>query len=350
VVFARDSTLLAVPFDLSELAVMGNPVPLGINVAANPPTGAAQFVLGREGTLVYAPGGPGDSPSAPAVRRDRKGQVQPAFRAPVRCENLTVAPDGERIAFTIVDAQNEVGVYDLRNSTLTRLTFDAAEDVYPIWTRNGQMITFVSSRDGPLNLYQKAADGNGPETRLTRSPYDQGPCDWTPDGGALIYTEDHPETGSDLWLLPASPPGRPHPLLRTAAEEHNARISPDGRWMAYESNESGRREIYVAPFPEGKNRWQVSRGGGQRPSWSSRGDELFYVGTDQWLVAVGVQMASGFRISGQKKLFSMEGFGPDYDVAPDGQSFVTRSPDRGLEQLVVVTRWASTFGDMARVH
>ncbi len=337
-VFMRDSTLAGVRFDDERLETQGTPVPLGVSVLANAPTGVAQFAIARDGTLFFAPGnGKQDGHGRPAwMGRDGRGRG--IIPIPVRCENPTLSPDGKLLAFTIVDAQNDVGVFDPQASAFTRLTFDPGEDVYPIWTRDGRSIAHASSRSGHLNLYMQAADGNGQAWRLTESAYDQAPCDWDSAGRILLYCEEHPEARSDIWTH-ALHTGVSQPLLRTRANEREARLAANGRWLAYESNESGLDEVYVASFPSGEGRWQISHGGGPHPRWADRGNELYYVNANSEVVAVRVREGTGFATAGEVALFAVP-LAFQYDTAPDG-GLVALTADRSADRLIVATGWST---------
>jgi serine/threonine-protein kinase len=321
-------------------------MPLDIRVATNAPTGSALFAIAADGTLVFAPATDAERAFGQPVWLDRSGRAREALRSSVRGENLIQSPDGSRLAATLVDAQNDVGVYDLRSGRLTRLTFDPGEDVYPIWKRDGRSVTYAASRDGALNLYAMAADGAGEETRLTTSPLDQAPCDWGPGDRFLLYIEEHPETRTDIWVLDVGS-GAAKPLVRTRADEREARVSRDGRWLAYESNESGRPEIYVIGFPGGHGRWQVSHGGGRSPRWSPASDELFYVAEDRSLTAVEVAGGQGFEIRRETGLFGVQKTNFDYSVAADGRSFLTLSSDQGYDRLVVAVGWSAALAGRA---
>jgi serine/threonine-protein kinase len=339
-VFARDSTLWAGRFDLDRLEVVGPPKPLGVHVATNPPTGTAVYAIAGDGTLVFAPGSNASERFAQPMWLDRSGKVRKTFAVPARCENPVVSPDGGRLAVTLVDAQNDVGVVDIGSGRLTRLTFDPAEDVYPTWSHDGRSIAFASSRTGAMNVYVKPADGSGTASRLTFSSQNQVPCSWVPGDQILVYQEDHPESRGDLWALEIKR-GVKRPLLRTLADERQAAISPDGRWLAYESNESGRFQIYVIGFPGTGGRWQVTQDGGHFPRWSPRGDELFYVTEDEALMAVEVDLTEGgFELRGEKRLFPAHMQDFTFDVTPDGESFVALTSEPGLDRLVVSVGWA----------
>jgi Tol biopolymer transport system component len=242
-----------------------------------------------------------------------------------------------------VGAQNDVAVYDRVHRSFTRLTFSPDEDAYPIWTPDGSRVVYASSRSGALNIYLRAADGNGGEARLTTSVNAQAPCDWSPDGRTLYYAEDDPETRGDLWAVDV-PAGRPRALLRSPANEREARISPDGHWVAYESDESGRPEVYVASLGDVQQRWQVSPRGGTRARWSATPGELLFQDRERGVVAVRVTTRDGFRIADTRRLFRLADDRLELAFAPSADVFLARMPDPGLRQLVVASRWGVGAG------
>jgi serine/threonine protein kinase/Tol biopolymer transport system component len=339
-VFVRDSMLRVAPFDARRLRVTGPARPTGIRIASSAPTGVGQFALARDGTLAYAPRGDLMRGGERVYWIDRQGRQLDSLELDVRCENPVPSPDGSRIAFTLVGAQNDVAVADRNRRTITRLTFSPDEDAYPIWTRDGRQVTFASSRSGALNLYNKPADGNGPVTRLTFSTLPQEPCDWSPDGHTLYFTQDSPETRSDLWAL-TLPGGRCEPVLATRANEREARVSPDGHWLAYESDESGRSEVYVGSLPGLRERWQISTHGGAAPRWSSRPGELLFQDRDLGIVVVSVVARDRFHVENLHTLFRLPYDRLDLAFAPNADVFLARAPDPGLPQLVVASRWGA---------
>ncbi len=336
--FARDSTLLAVPFDLRQLRVTGSPVPVLRSVVNTPSTGAALYGVSRNGTLVYVPSGAEDAPTSGRLMFfDRQGRRVEEVPNSEHLEDPNFSPQGDCLAVTIVGAQNDIGVYDRGRGTFTRLTFDPGEDAYPIWSPDGKRIVFSSSREGPLQLFWKPTDGSGQEHRLTTGPNNHNPCAWSPDGRTLLYTEDHPETRADIWVLGPDSLA-PRPFLQTPHWEAQAGFSPNGRWVAYESDESGQREIWVTSLEGGSNRRQITNGGGSSPRWSRRG-ELFYMDGQRSLVAARVRTAPTFAVTQVQKLFVLPGSQTLCDVSPDGQSFVTRFRGADPERIVVVLNW-----------
>jgi serine/threonine-protein kinase len=261
---------------------------------------------------------------------DRQGREAP-IKAPPRAYTYPrLSPDGARVAFN--DGM-DIWIWDVARETLTRFTFDPGMNQYPVWTPDGRRLLFRSGRSGPPNLFSQAADGTGAVERLTESPNEQAPYSVSPDGNRLVFREDVRATGQDLKVLTLQGDRRAEPLVQTAFNERNAEISPDGRWLAYQSNESGQEEIYVRPFPDANSgRWQISTSGGRVPLWARSGKELFYVAPDGAVLGVRVEVAGGasFRAGTPAKLVEGRYYtgsaagtpGRTYDVSLDGQRFL----------------------------
>jgi Tol biopolymer transport system component len=251
------------------------------------------------------------------------------------------------------DRERDIWVWDLSRTTLTRATFDPGGlDTYPVWTPDGRRLIFSSDRAGERNLYWQAADGTGAVERLTESPNQQN-GDVAPGGRRLIFTETAPKTGEDVMQLELDGTHRVTPLVQSPFAERNGIVSPDGRWFAYEANESGRVEIYVRPFPEvNSGYWQVSPAGGTRPLWARSGQELFYTSPAGALMRVGVERASSWTAT-TPTLLVKEGYfmnpggfpGRTYDISSDGQRFLMFKNGGGSDQtavpasLIVVQHW-----------
>ena len=288
----------------------------------------------------------------------RQGREE-AIKAPLRAYTLPrISPDGTRVAFDIRDQENDIWVWDLTRETLTRVTFDPGLDQHAVWTPDSRRLLFSSSRGGAQNLYAQAADNTGTTERLTTSPNPQVPLSMSPDGTRVLFMETAPKTGQDISMLtlapsPATAPRPTQPLIQTAFNELNAEVSPDGQWVAYQSNESGRMEVYVRPFPKvDTGHWQVSTGGGSRPLWARNGRELFYWAfTNGALMAVTVHPAGAlFSASNPSKVFDTGQYyvgatGRTYDVSADGQRFLMIKLASGQDvtatspSLVVVEHW-----------
>jgi Tol biopolymer transport system component len=235
-----------------------------------------------------------------------------------------------------------MSVYDLSRDAGTRLTFDASVSV-PAWSPDGKQIAFTSIRSSHA-LMRMNADGSGTPEELLRSDYEIGAQSWSPDGRFLVFFQSHPETDGDIWVLPLEGERKPEPFLRTKADEGATTISPDGRFLAYISNESGRAEVYVQAFPGPGGKWQISTEGGTEPVWSRNGGELFYRSDDR-MMAVSVGAAPTFTAAKPRVLFANPyvkhgWFIANYDVSPDGQSFVmVKSGAEEAAQMVLVQNW-----------
>ena len=294
------------------------------------------------------------------------GKEEPIAAPPRAYLHPRLSPDGTRVVVSAADQEADLWLWDLQRATLTRLTFEAGADVFPVWTPDGRRIIFTSDRaGGVLNVWWQAGDGAGAAERLTTSSNIQIPTGITPDGTAVVFFELTPTMSRDLLRLaldasrPSTGSGRgelvePHrvtPLLQTKFDELNGIVSPDDRWLAYESDSSGRFEIYVRPFPNaGGGQWQVSTGGGTRPLWARSGKELFYLGPDGALLRVPVE-ASGATWNAGTPAKLLEGryftggavtAGRTYDVSPDGQRFLMiKAPgaDAPAASIIVVQHW-----------
>jgi Tol biopolymer transport system component len=346
-IYNAGGTLRAVRFDLAKLEVLGDPAPVLEQVITGG-SGAANFSVSGHGTLAYVPGGAGSQTSGGSslVWVTRQGREE-RIAAPLRNYVYpSLSPDGTRAALAIDDEERDIWSWDFTRQTLTRLTFDPGREWYPGWTPDGRRIVFVSARGSVFNLYRRFADGTGSDERLTTSPHVQfGTPSFPPDGTRVVFTEVTPETGEDLMMLSLDGTPRTEPLLQTPFAERNAQISPDGHWLAYESNESGQEEIYVRPFPKvSDGRWQISVGGGNVPLWARSGRELFFRSGDS-LMAVSVQTAPTFSAANPTKLFEgyVSGLGRTYDVSRDGERFlmIKNNSSRGqtAATMVVVLNW-----------
>ena len=336
IVYAAAGTLRAVRFDLGRLEVTSDPVPVVEKLTMSGTTGTADYVLSQNGTLVYVPGGIGGGLIRRLAWVDRQGHAE-EIKSPPRAYSIPrISPDNTRLAIDIRDQENDIWVWDLKRETLARVTFDQGADHFPVWTPDSRRIIFASSRGGPENLYEQAADNTGVIERLTNSPNQQVPQSISPDGNFLLFTEFVPRTQQDIRMLTlatksgsASSAERPaKSLVATNFIEVNPEISPDGRWMAYQSSESGTNQVYVRPFPQvDSGRWQISTEIGVKPVWSSTGRELFYA-TEGALMSVTVQTTgSQFSAGNAVKLFDITPyfFGNairTYDVSVDAKRFL----------------------------
>ena len=350
--FGREESLWAVPFDVEQLEITGSPVPVLADVQVDPQFGASPFAFGADGALTYVPSGARTFLQRTLTWVDRDGTEEVLTAPPRAYTSPRLSPDGTRVAIHDRDNENDLWVLDLTRQTLSRLTLAAEPDTYPVWTHDGQRVLFASPRDGVRNLYARAADGTGVVERLTESPNAQYPNTISPDGIHLVFSETSPDTGSDLHVLTLDDERRVEPLLVTEFDEGNAEISPDGRWLAYQSDASGQWEIYVQPFPDvDSGRWPISTTGGTRPLWGPDGRELFYL-TEAGVLGVTVETGAGFQAGTPALVVEGPYYGTSggrpgrtYDIATDGQRFLMireRATDdtfADLRQLHVVLNW-----------
>ncbi len=343
--YAQSGTLMAAPFDARRLALTGVAVPALEGVMQFNSSGAAQYSLSSTGTLVYLAGGLVLGQSR-LVWVSRNGEEKPLPAVPHNYVFPRLSPDGRRVAVEILEQEEQTWVYDVPRDHLTRLAFEGSVNNVPAWSPDGKRIVFSSNRSGVAsNVFWALSDGSGGAERLTMSEHVNFPNSFSPDGQLLAYVEVTPETGSDIWVLRMAD-RKAQLFLRAPSEETAPTFSPDGRWLAYSSNESGRREIIVQPYPGPGGKWQISTDGGQEPLWNPKGGELFYRNGNR-IMAVQVDVKSGFSASKPRMLFEgpyLPGGGfPFYDVSPDGQRFLMLKPlesqTSGPTQIHVVLNW-----------
>jgi serine/threonine-protein kinase len=335
--YVQQGTLYGVAFDPARLETRGAPVPLIDDLAADAANGGGQFDVSRTGTLVYL-AGKGTPPTGRAAWLDSSGKPQPLPLPPGQYGVLRLSPDGRKLSFLNA---GDIYVYDLEKETPTRLTFGGAgAGAAPVWAPDGQHIAFQTKSA----LFWIRSDGGGGPQRLLERQALAVPWSFSPDGKRLAFFEVDPETLADIWTLPLDlsdpdhpKPGNPESFLRTPANEVVPTFSPDGRWIAYRSDESGTDAIYVRPFPAtGGGKWQISlSGGGARyPIWSKNGRELFYETVDNRIMVVDYTVNGNSFAPGKPKLWSdVQLFYPgvlNLDLAPDGKRFIVlTTPDTG---------------------
>jgi serine/threonine-protein kinase len=347
IVYGVAGTLRALAFDLDRLEVRSDPVPVLQRVVTNA-TGAASYSVAQDGSLVYFAGEVQDVANT-LVWVNRQGREEP-IDAPPRTYNYPrISPDGTKVALDIRDQDNDIWIWDVTRETLTRLTFDLGSDRFPVWTPDGRRIAFTSMRAGASNLFWQAADGTGPVERLTESANEQNPTSFSPAGTRLVFYEVTSSSARDIVVLPLEGERRASPLVQTTFNERDAEVSPDGRWVAYGSNESGQSEVYVRPFPDvDGGHWQVSTGGGTRPLWARSGRELFYLVEPGRMMSVSIPPGPTFAAGKPQVMFEgryYTGGGRSYDVSPDGRRFLMIKEARPTgevpppAQLIVVQNW-----------
>ncbi len=349
-VFGRAGTLWGAPFDAKSLRLAGPAVPLVSGVVDNEGGTFDQFAVSESGMLVYAPGGE-TRPEREIVETDRSGNAQVISTSPRPYEDLSLSPDGNRLALTIEGSLWNVWTFDIASKTLARLTFqDDNRD--PFWTADGKNVVYTSLRNGRWGIYEKAADGSGQERLLSRSSVWSVASSFSPDGRTMAFFQEDPATGPDIFLLPLDPLGKPRVFLRTPAAEWFPQFSPDSRWIAYESNESGRTEVYVQPAAAAGGKWQISSGGGMRPVWPRKDPEIFYRNAGK-LMAVPVQTSPTFSAGTPHELFPDNYFssGHDYDATRDGKHFFfikSLTEASAPTELRVVLNWTKDLAARIR--
>jgi serine/threonine-protein kinase len=361
-IYVHQGAIFGVPFDLSRLETRGVPVPLLGDIAANVTQGSGRFDFSRNGTFVYVSGTSAVT-LAPLVWMDSAGNTQPIVTTPTQAQTPRLSPDGKRLALSI---QGDLFVYDISRDAMTKLTFDRNLNRFPVWTPDGQHIVFSSGVAGPATdrvLYIRA-DGSGEQQVLLESKSVHVPYSISPDGRHLAMT-DLGGGHTAIWTVPLDlslpdrpKTGKPSLYLKDPTDVMDASFSPDGRWMAYVSLESGNYQVFVRPFPieTSSGKWQISTNSGRRPVWSRNGRELFFVTTDNRIWVAGYTSKEGSFIPEKPRLWTQSpifnfalSYTWNFDLAPDGKRVVV-FPDQGNQQKgpVHVTVLLNFFDEVRR--
>lgn len=347
--YLRDQALIAQPFNLERLELSGDPVMVTEQVGMNGATVRPLFTASQTGMLLYQSGTM--SAGWDLLWFDRDGKSAGRVGSPDRYIQPALSPDGKRIAVNIYTGSQGVGdiwVFDTTRGTNTRLTFGPANNGSAVWSSDGKTIYYASSTKGLPHISAKAADGSGSERVLLETPnVAEAPLAVSPDGRYLVYQRKDlaKDAGSHLWALPLSGDGKPIALLQDSNSEREGQISPDGKWMAYTSNESGRNEVYITPFPAGGAKWQVSKDGAVWPKWRGDGKEIYFLDGLDNVVAVDVMPAgNAVNLGVPHILFQAIGVQRDYgafDVTADGKKFLVNSGslNQGSEPFTLVQNW-----------
>ena len=346
ILYGSQGTVRAMRFDLGRLEVTGTPIPVVEGVSTKL-SGAANFEVSDDGSLVYIPGLRTDSTARRLVWVHRDGLEQPVAITPADYNRVRISPDGARLAVSINEGNRDVWIYEFARGTLSRLTTDPAIDNLPIWTPDGERVVFASRSEGRrFSFFLKAADGTGQVEKLVTSETDGvfRPFAWSHDGNTLVLDYG----AGDIGIVSMEGDKTVQALIQSEANENSPSISPDGAWIAYSSDQTGEAEIYVERFPELGERQQVSTGGGAEPLWSPNGREIYYRGGDA-MIAVPVDQGPPLRLGAPTVLF--EGvlhhnpFGNrHYDISPDGTRFLMIKDDATADgsapiNIRVVLNW-----------
>jgi Tol biopolymer transport system component len=352
--FLRDATLFAQPFDPDRLELSGVPVPVADQVSSFVGSHAGQFSASETGVLAYRVGTGGNLSQLTWL--DSQGTVMGTVGERGAYRDPRLSPDGTRIAVSQLDSQtgnSNIWVVNTTRGTNTRLTFNSGADRYPVWSPDGTSIIFASNQAGHFDLYQKLADGSGEQTLLLKSEHDKRPWSWSRDG-FLVYDDVDPKPRSDIWVLRLSD-RKPISFLRTEFNETQGAFSPDGRWIAYVSGEFGATDVYIRPFspdkpvePTSGGKWMIStKGGGasSSPRWRADGKELFYTQGGIRQMAVEVVADKTFQAGTPRRLFDfgvlLSGSTSRPDGTGDGGRFLFVSPEGANAQtpITIVTNW-----------
>ena len=340
VVYASGDALYAVPFDVNGLRTRGQPVKVVTGVVDS------EFAISETGVLTYLSGNGAFVTTLAWL--DRNGREEPLDAPPQPYLYPRLSPDGTRVALDVIGADRDIWMWDMRRRSLERFTIDPAGNPIAAWSPDGTHIAFGSDRYGPTNLFIQRVDRADQPRRLIASERLQMPVTFAPDG-RLIFSELVPERGRDIMALSLDGSGRVQSLVHSPGQDGTAEVSPDGRWLAYDSNESGQFEIYVRPYPDtDRARWQISVAGGRQPVWSPDGRELFYRDFAGAIMSAPVHLTPTFSAGQVVKLLDARGYtgsgqqlgGRTYDVSRDGQRFlmlkIGAAPARSA---VVVLNW-----------
>jgi serine/threonine protein kinase/Tol biopolymer transport system component len=348
--FIRERTLMAQPFDAGKLQTTGDPVPVADQVDSQSTSAQNQFSISQNGVLAYTSGREGGG--ALLTWFDRSGKVTGTLGTPNALGWGAISPDGKTVAVQCIDqGLRDIWLHDLARGTASRFTLGPGSNGYPVWSPDGRHVAFYSQRDGIGRPFQRTTSGLGQDEVLSK-PVGEPPTptvveDWSRDGRYLSLRTMNPNTKSDIWVLPLNPdkPGdwKPFPYLQTEFAEQFARLSPDGHWLAYTSDESKRNQIYVQSFPTPGGEWQVSTNGGERSIWGRDGKELYFLSLDGTMMVAEVKSGSKFETGVPKSLFNVRlarDIDPWFDVSKDGRILIPVQVEQTAKApITVVVNW-----------
>jgi Tol biopolymer transport system component len=340
----RRGRLMAQPFDVERLQLTGDVFRITDGVQSGLPPGGA-FSVSQNGVLAYWSG---TTNTTQPTWMNRAGRSLGTTGASGSYLHVALSRDATHAALEGTGVAAGIWVLDIARGTVARLVPELLAFT-PIWSPDGTSILFSAVIDTPPNLFVKRLVAAGAAERLVRGPIEYFPADWSPDGKSVVYSTEGRDTRGDLWVMPMSGDRTPTSFLQTRFDESEGRISPDGRWIAYTSDESGQSEVYVTSFPRPGRTWLVSVNGAENPVWRRDGRELYYVSADSKLMAVPVAVDPTFDPGASTPLFELRvvsgTYGWNYDVAPDGRFLVNTITDTSSPPITVVTNWLTEVGN-----
>ncbi|HXO36105.1 MAG TPA: protein kinase [Candidatus Acidoferrales bacterium] len=350
-VYGRNNTLFAQRFDVNSLILVGEAEPIAGDVSVQINMLRTGFAVSQTGQLVYASSG--SASDIQLIVTDRSGKQLSTLEDTGNYLVFRLSPDGQKLAVAETDLLNggtTTWIFDLRTHVRSRFTFGNGMNSTPAWSTDGSQVAFSSSRRGPFNVYVKPISGAAEERALHVTPEDERPQSWSPDGRFLILETraQSRQNSPEISVLPLTGDSKPFSFLNASYANSGGQLSRDGRWLAYVSNESGRPEVYVSPFPHAKGKWQVSSEGATTPRWRRDGRELFFCRTDGILMAADVSPGKDSFLVGSVKPLSARRvfqtfYSATYDVFPDGQRFIMAAvkPEAIHAPLTLVTNWTA---------
>jgi eukaryotic-like serine/threonine-protein kinase len=353
--FVRQNALMAQPFDPSTGELKGQATVLNDDVQVDSSVWRGTFTASDHGTMVYQPG------SAAGLLQltwlDIHGNATGHLGEPDDYNQVELSPDGKKAAASIGVRGSNIWIYDIQHNTRTRFTFGSDQVLSPIWSRDGRQIAYMAGATSVIGMqaiWSKAADGSGEEKKLLDlrdGGMQDSLCDWSPDGRYLLYVNGTASVGNGakIWVFPLFGDRKPYPYIAAPGNQQYAQFSPDGRWVAYSSDESGLLEVYVAPFPWTGAKWQISNGGGVLPRWRRDGKEIFFLkmGSSGTFAADVDGHGPSFEVGAQHTLYNVNNLSPNtagqqYSVTADGQRFLqitTGDAGKGRLPLNVIQNW-----------
>lgn len=340
--FIRANNLLAQRFDTSTLKVQGDPIALFERVQSDPQFGRANYSVSQAGGLVFVNGPSASQSKISWVGMD--GREQGPIGVPGNWSGVRISPDGQTLAATFDPANADIWLLSLKREMRSRLTFDTAPDLNPVWSPDSKRVAFSRLKTGGNQILVRAADGSGSEEVLLQRPEGVQTSDWSRDGKYISFNVNSSGQSNDLWILPTTGDKKPFPFLVTQFSEADAMFSPDGNWLLYDSNSSGTTEIYAMPFPGPGGKFQISVNGGDWPRWTRDGKHVIYLNGDDYYISDVTYDKASLQVTGSRKLFTMPSVGVNssyaYDVGPDGRFVIISSEMKvGFNRLAWISDW-----------